>query len=95
MSSRWIVTEAQTGKHDLDTQYSYINKNFQAYLEDDNDILIEYDIVMAISFNGIISGTTAVLVDAKNIFRRRALKKHKFKIRTGARKHMNYSGEKI
>ena len=52
-------------------------------MEDDNAILIGADIVKAISFNVGISGTTAVLVDAKNIFGRRALKKNRFKIRTG------------
>ena len=61
--------------------YQYI---FQAYAEDDNDILIEYDIVRAKSFNGVISGTTSVLVDAAIIFGKIFLKKNKFKIRTGA-----------
>ena len=53
-------------------------------MEDDHDIIIEDDIVKAISFNGGISGTTDVLVDAGNIFGKRALKKNKFKIITGA-----------
>ena len=39
----------------------------------------------AISINEIISGTTAVLVDATNLFDKRALKKINFKIKTGAR----------
>ena len=34
-----------------DTTYSLINYKFQSYVEDDNDILIKYDIVKAISFN--------------------------------------------
>ena len=38
----------------------------------------------AISFNGGISVTTSVLVDAENLFEKRALKKRKFKTRTGA-----------
>ena len=42
-------------------------------MRDDNNILIEYDIVKDIGFNGGISGTTAVLVDAANIFGKRAL----------------------
>ena len=44
-------------------------------MEVDNEILIECDISMAISFYGGISGTTDVLVDAVNIFGKRALKK--------------------
>ena len=43
--------------------------------KDDNDILIEDDIVKAISFNGGISGNVDVLVDAANIFVKRDLKK--------------------
>ena len=46
-------------------------------MDDYNDILIEDDIVKAISFNGGISGTTDVLVDAANLFGKRALKKRK------------------
>ena len=53
-------------------------------MEDDDDILIKDDILKAISFNGGISGTTSVLVDAENIFGKRSLKKHRFKTRTGA-----------
>ena len=54
-------------------------------MDDDNKILIEDDIVKDISFNGGISGTTDVLVDVENLFGKRAVKKNKFKIRTGAR----------
>ena len=39
-------------------------------MEDDNDILIGDDIVNAISFNGGISGTTVVFVDAANLLAR-------------------------
>ena len=53
-------------------------------MEDDNDILIEDYILKAISFNGGISGTTAVLVDAGNLIGKIALKKYRFKIITGA-----------
>ena len=66
--SRWLFTEAQTEKTRLDTQYSFLNKIFQAYVEDDNEILIEDDIMRAKSFNEGIYGNTAVLVDAANIF---------------------------
>ena len=44
-------------------------------MEDDNDILIENYIMKTISFNGGMSGTTAVLVDATNIFGKIDLKK--------------------
>ena len=53
-------------------------------MEDDNDILVEDDIVKAISFNGTISGTTAFFYQA-NLFGKRTLKKTNFKIRTGER----------
>ena len=53
-------------------------------MQDENDILIEDDILKTISFNGGIYGTTYVLVDTENIFGKRALKKNKFKIITGA-----------
>ena len=57
---------------------------FQAYVEDGNDILIEDDIVKAVSFNWIIYGTTDVIVDKENLFFNTALNKNKFKIRTRA-----------
>ena len=81
--SRWIFTEAQTGKTRLGTHYSFINKNFQDYMYNDNDILIEDDIVKAISFIGSISGTTVVLVDSAALFGKIALNKIYFKINTG------------
>ena len=54
-------------------------------MEYDNDVLIEYDIMKTVSFNGGISVTTSVLVDAVNIFRNRSSKIINFKIKTGAR----------
>ena len=53
-------------------------------MEDDYDILIKVYIVKAISFNGGIYGTTAVLVDVANLFSKIALKKIDFKIKTVA-----------
>ena len=50
----------------------------------DNDILIEYYIVKAISFNGGISGTSDVLLGEEDIFCKRALNKINFEINTGA-----------
>ena len=54
-------------------------------MEDDNDILIEYDIMKAISFNEGISVTTDALVDVANIFGEIFLKKINIKIRSVAR----------
>ena len=51
----------------------------------DNDILIEYDIVKAISCNCGIFGTTDVLVNEAALFGKRPLNKINFKIKTGAR----------
>ena len=48
-------------------------------MEDENDILIEYDIVKALIFNEGIYGTTDVLVDAKNLFGKKASKITNFK----------------
>ena len=80
----WIFTKAQTRKIRLGTHYSSINKKIQAYVEDDNDITIEDDIVKYISFNVGISGTTAVIVDAATFFGNISSKKINFTINTGA-----------
>ena len=53
-------------------------------MEDDNDILIESYIVKAVSFNGCISVTTYVLLDAAALFGKRSLKKINFEIKTGS-----------
>ena len=59
----------------METHYSFLNKKIQAYVENDNEILIEDDIVKGIGFNGGIYGTTAVLVNADNLFGKISLKK--------------------
>ena len=51
----------------------------QAYVEDDNEILVEDDIVKAMIFNGGISGTIDVLFGAANISGKRYLNKIKLK----------------
>ena len=48
----------------------------------------------AVSYNGDISCTTAVLVDVENLFSKRAMKKNKFKIRTGSRETHNLCWQK-
>ena len=53
-------------------------------MEDYNDILVINDIVKAVSSNGGISGTTAVIVDAEALFGKRSLKKINLKINTRA-----------
>ena len=53
-------------------------------MEDENNILIEYDIVKGISFNGDTSGTSNVIVNVADLFSKRALNKINFKIKTGA-----------
>ena len=54
----------------------------QAYVADENYILVEDDTVKTISFNGVISGTADVLVDAENLFVNISLTKTNFHIRT-------------
>ena len=79
-----VIHRSTNRKTILDTHYSYLNNYFKVYVEDDNDILIEDYIVKSISFNGGIYGTTAVLVDAANLFGKRASNKINFKIKTGS-----------
>ena len=94
--SRWIFTKSQSGKTQLDTHYSFLNlKKNQAHVEDQNEILIEYDIVKSISFNGGISGRNAVLVDVENIFGNISFNKNRSTSELEHRKHMNYSGGSI
>eukprot|EP00957_Ditylum_brightwellii_P203889 15336682-Ditylum_brightwellii.AAC.1 len=56
---RWIYTEAQTGRGRLDTHFSYMNLKIKSFLEDGNDVLVEKDIIRALSFQGGVAGTTA------------------------------------
>ena len=57
----------------------------QAYVENDNDKLIEDDIVKAISFNDGISVTTDLLVDADAFFGKGSWKKINFKTNSWTR----------
>ena len=61
----------------MDIHYSFLDNKFQAYLEDENDILIEDGIVKSISFNVGIPGANNVLDDAASIFGKRDFKKIK------------------
>ena len=64
-------------------------------MEDDDDILIEYDIVKDISFNGGITVTTAVIVDAYSFSGKRDFKKITSKSILAHRRTMNCVGWKI
>ena len=65
--SEWIYTEAQTGRGRLDTHFSYINLILKSFVEDGNEILLEENILQAITFNGGISGTTVVVIDCSRL----------------------------
>ena len=39
VTSRWIFTEAQTGKGKLDTYFSFLNTKLKSFVEDDNNIV--------------------------------------------------------
>lgn len=65
--SKWIFTEAQTGRGKLDTHFSYLNKVFRSYVEDGNNILIEEDILDALEFNDGVAGTTGILLDCSKL----------------------------
>eukprot|EP00957_Ditylum_brightwellii_P186058 14165766-Ditylum_brightwellii.AAC.1 len=56
--SKWIYTEAQTGRGRLDTHFSYLNLVLKAYIEDGNDMVLEEHILSAIAFRGGVTGTT-------------------------------------
>ena len=64
-------------------------------MEDGNDILVEDDIVKAVSFNWVIYGTTDVLVDKENLFFNRALKKTSSKLELEDGKQINYAGGNV
>ena len=68
---------------------------FQAYVEDDNDIIIEDDIVKAMSFYGRIYGTTAVLIDVVDLFGKGSLRGGNSKSELEHGQHMNSAGRKI
>ena len=70
-------------------------KQIEAYVKYENDILIEYNIVKVISFNGYTYGTTYVLVDAAKLVVKRASKKKKSTSELEQKKHMDYAGRKI
>ena len=70
--SRCIYKEVYTLRNDW-IPTIYFSVKIQAYVEDDNDILFEDDIVKSVGFNGCIYGTTSVVVDKVNLFGKIAL----------------------
>jgi hypothetical protein len=67
ITTNWIYTEAQTGRGRLDTHFSYLNLIFKSYIEDGNDIMLEEQILDAISFCGGVAGTTGVLINCEKL----------------------------
>jgi len=81
--SRWIYTEAQTGKGRLDTHFSFLNTQFLSF---GTDMTTETDIFKALCFQGGLVGTTAILLDAQNLGTGKVLQNSKeFKAKTGVR----------
>lgn len=77
--SKWIFTEAQTGRGKLDTHFSYLNKVFKSFVEDGNNILIEEDILEALAFDDGVAGTTGILLDCSKLTGEAISKKFKSK----------------
>ena len=65
--SKWIFTEVQTGKSKLDAHFFFLNIKLKSFVEDDNDIVVEDNVVQEIWSLGSIKGTTTYLVDASII----------------------------
>ena len=63
----WLYTEACTGKGRIDTHFSYLNLKLKAYVIDGNDIRTEDDIFTAMTFEGGLSGTSAILFDGSTL----------------------------
>ena len=57
--TKWIYTEACTGKNRLDTHFSYVNLKLKLHVMDGNNVITEKDICEAISYYEGIAGTTA------------------------------------
>ena len=65
--SRWIFTEAQGSKSKLDAHFSFSNIKLNSFVENDNNIVVEDNIVQEISSLCGVKGTTVYLVDASTI----------------------------
>ena len=65
--TRWIFTEAQTGRGRLDTHFSYLNLILKSFVEDGNDVVLEEHILEEISFRGGVAGTSGVLLNCDNL----------------------------
>eukprot|EP00559_Dactyliosolen_fragilissimus_P007958 CAMPEP_0184871406 /NCGR_PEP_ID=MMETSP0580-20130426/40701_1 /TAXON_ID=1118495 /ORGANISM="Dactyliosolen fragilissimus" /LENGTH=1005 /DNA_ID=CAMNT_0027374063 /DNA_START=1121 /DNA_END=4139 /DNA_ORIENTATION=- len=78
--TRWIFTEAQTGRGRLDTHFSYLNLILKSYVEDGNDVMLEEHILEAMSFRGGIAGTSGVLLNCEKLIGLAISKKFKTSI---------------
>ena len=47
--SRWIFTEAQTGKRKLVEYFSFLNVKLKSFVKDDNDIVVDDNIAQGTS----------------------------------------------
>ena len=65
--TKWIFTEAQTGKGRLDTHFAYVMMILYSYIWDGNDIETEEDIFKAFSSRSAIRGTVAILLDVAGL----------------------------
>lgn len=95
--SKWIFTEAQTGKGRLDTHFSYLNLIMKAYVLEDNNIEKESDIFDALKFREGIKGSSALLLDASRLEGPTLGNKRKFKASTGSRSthEVQWVGEEV
>lgn len=81
--TRWIFTEAQTGRGRLDTHFAFLNVKIKGYVEDGNDVLVPDHIIDALTSADGISGTTVLLVDASELAG--PINSKTFKARSGVR----------
>lgn len=58
-----IFTEAQSGRERLDTRFSYVNFILKEFIEERSVIILDENIVHALSFCGGVAETKAVLLD--------------------------------
>ena len=63
---RWVYTEAQTGKDELDTHFSFVNSQFHKYVLDKHNIVCELDIYKALTYDNGLAGSFAILLNGKD-----------------------------
>ena len=60
----WTFSEAQTGKDQLDVNFSYVSKSFKSYVSGGKDLMTGKDMFEALQIHPI-KGTSAVLADVR------------------------------